>query len=119
MKISQRNIEVLAFIRSYWMEHQYSPSLPDIGAFLQASSTSGPAFHVGRLKRAGLIKVHDSHQRSIRPTGMVVRLPALAGDLVGMELPEPDLPRPGSPEPVDQSQSPLTRPAVEAQSEQS
>ena len=65
---SERNLEVYRMIRRYIAEHRRSPSIREIGAACNMSSSSTVHYHLDTLERHGLIRRLPSGARSITLT---------------------------------------------------
>jgi len=71
MRITDKNMEILAFIKSYWKENYSSPTVYDIRDHFKMASLSSAHGHVRRLREAGYLKgVKKRH--SVVPADMVV-----------------------------------------------
>ncbi len=70
MVVTQRQREVLAFIRSFIDERGFSPTLREIAAALSMTSTNAVNCHLNALRRKGLIERDPFLARSIRVQGM-------------------------------------------------
>ena len=60
---------LLLAIHVYWREHGYSPSLRDLKAMCELSSTSVVKTHLAHLRAKGLIAYEDNVARTIRARG--------------------------------------------------
>ncbi len=63
---SPRQIQILQFIRAYWAEHDYGPTIRDIGTGVGLASTSAVTYQLGLMESAGLIKRNPLLPRTIR-----------------------------------------------------
>ena len=63
---------ILDYIRYYWIEHGYSPSMVEIMRGCNISSKSIVNYHLQILKADGAIKMDAGIARSIRLVGMTV-----------------------------------------------
>lgn len=61
---------VLLFLREFWGQHGYGPSMREIGQALGGISTSVVLYHVDRLEDRGLVRRQAKTARSLRPTAM-------------------------------------------------
>lgn len=64
-ELSDREQQVLDFVRGYWRENQFSPSIREIGAHIGIDSTSLVQFYLDKLQEAGKIRRNKSIARSI------------------------------------------------------
>jgi repressor LexA len=63
---------ITAFVRSYWQEQGYSPSIRDIQEGLQASSTSVVEYRLRQMRDKGDIQFDFYVSRSFRLPGQKV-----------------------------------------------
>ena len=73
--LTDRQAEVLRFIRSYGNTHGMAPTLREIGAAMGIGSTNGVAFHLQALERKGAIQKRNMLSRSITVVGDRERTP--------------------------------------------
>ena len=64
--LTARQLEVLAFLRSFVARHGYAPSLREIGTALSIASTNGVNDHIRALARKGYVERDRMRARSIR-----------------------------------------------------
>lgn len=62
---TDKQMQVVNFIRSYRDQHGYPPSLTDIGTFLGLSKSTVFA-HLAACERKGLIEIDRGKQRALR-----------------------------------------------------
>ena len=67
-QLTEREKEVLSFIKSYRNENQFSPSLRDICRGCYLGSTNSAAYYVDQLVRKGAIHYVPRQARSITIT---------------------------------------------------
>ena len=65
MNLSDRQIRMLQFIRSYLEEHSYPPTIREIGKAVGIPSTSVVKYNLERLQEKGYIE--RSEEVSLRP----------------------------------------------------
>lgn len=63
---SPRQIQILRFIREYWAEHDYGPSIREIGTGVGLASTSAVTYQLNVMESAGMIKRNPLLPRTIR-----------------------------------------------------
>ncbi len=56
MNLSDRQVRMLAFIRSYLEEHAYPPTIREIGKAVGIPSTSVVKYNLERLQEKGFIE---------------------------------------------------------------
>ena len=66
MILSDRQIRILAFIRSYLEEHHYPPTIREIGAAVGISSTSVVKYNLERLQEKGYLDRSEEVSRGLR-----------------------------------------------------
>ncbi len=66
MKLRPRQQHMLDFIRRYWKEHGYPPTLREIGAAVGISSTSVVNYNLERLEAMGFLVRHRETSRGLR-----------------------------------------------------
>jgi len=93
MTLSTRANEVLKIIEDFWVEHQYPPSMGDIGKILNKTIAT-VKHHMRILEREGFIVTDPGQRRTVRIVGMRVEIPRRA-----VLLAQP----PDSEQPTDQS----------------
>jgi repressor LexA len=78
MNLSDRQVRMLAFIRSYLEEHAYPPTIREIGKAVGIPSTSVVKYNLERLQEKGYIERSGEVSRGLRLKG-----PALTGHTDG------------------------------------
>jgi len=68
--LTQRQHQVLDFIRQSITERGYPPTLREIGAHMGIRSTNGVNDHLRALERKGYLTREDMKSRALRPCGM-------------------------------------------------
>jgi len=68
MTLSDRQQRIMAFIRKYWQEHAYPPTIREIGQAVKISSTSVVKYNLERLQEKGLIERSGEVSRGLRLT---------------------------------------------------
>lgn len=63
--MTDRQSEILDFIRGYIERHGYGPTLREIGKQFKIGSPNGVAGHIRALKRKGLIENHSHKSRTL------------------------------------------------------
>ena len=66
MNLSDRQVRMLAFIRSYLEEHQYPPTIREIGKAVGIPSTSVVKYNLERLQEKGFIERSGEVSRGLR-----------------------------------------------------
>jgi repressor LexA len=66
---TERNMVIYEYIVKFMMEHQYSPTVREIGEGVGLKSVSPILGHLLVLKEAGLIDYEPSQSRTIRLMG--------------------------------------------------
>lgn len=66
--LDERQIDILKFIRTWWAEHEYGPSVRDIMHGCGYASTSSVAYHLTILRDLGKIDYTNSVARTVRLT---------------------------------------------------
>jgi repressor LexA len=97
MALTEKQQKILNFIRRFTRENQYPPTIREIGADVNISSTSVVNYNLNALQREGYITRDRTISRGIRLEGFVlesgvdlVNIP-LAGRIVaGTPIPVPD-----------------------------
>lgn len=65
---SDRDAELLTFIREFWDLHGYGPSIREAGLACRFHSTNGVRWYITRLRKAGLVTSAKGIARSLRLT---------------------------------------------------
>ena len=73
MKLSDRQQRMYDFIRKFFQENQYPPTIREIGEAADISSTSVVNYNLNKLVEAGLIERNKEVSRGIRLTGDPVK----------------------------------------------
>ena len=68
--LTQRQHQVLEFIRQSITERGYPPTLREIGAHMGIRSTNGVNDHLRALERKGYLTREDMKSRALRPCGI-------------------------------------------------
>ncbi len=79
MTLSERQVRILAFIRRYLAEHNYPPTIREIGKDVGIPSTSVVKYNLERLQDKGYIERSEEVSRGLRLKGG----PSLAATLSG------------------------------------
>jgi repressor LexA len=66
MNLSDRQVRILAFIRTYLLEHNYPPTIREIGAAVRISSTSVVKYNLERLQEKGYLDRSEEVSRGLR-----------------------------------------------------
>lgn len=66
MSLSERQAQILAFIRTYLEEHDYPPTIREIGKAVGISSTSVVKYNLERLQEKGHIERSEDVSRGLR-----------------------------------------------------
>ncbi len=100
MSLTQRQQEILAFVRQFLQENEYPPSIREIMEALNISSTSVVNYNLNALVRQGHITRNRELARGIRLvegprlqralSSEIVRVPVLGRIVAGGPLPVPD-----------------------------
>ncbi len=61
-------------IVDYWQEHNYAPSVRDIGAAVGIGSTSHVRYHLGVLADEGRILMEEGLPRTVRPIHLEINI---------------------------------------------
>src|SRR4029077_11464227 len=81
--LTDRQQQVLHYIRQSITERGYPPTLREIGAHMGIRSTNGVNDHLRALERKGYLTREDMKSRALRPTSLATR--ALGDDAVPTE----------------------------------
>lgn len=65
----RRRVEIERFIKEFWLEHGYSPSIIEIGEAVGILSPNAVRAHLQRMASEGIIRMDPGVPRSIRLTG--------------------------------------------------
>ena len=74
MNLSDRQVRILAFIRTYLLEHNYPPTIREIGAAVRISSTSVVKYNLERLQEKGYL---DRYEEVSQPARDLLRRRAI------------------------------------------
>ncbi|HFD38660.1 MAG TPA: transcriptional repressor LexA [Anaerolineae bacterium] len=95
--LSERQQQILDFLRNFIQEHRYSPSVREIREQLGISSTSVVKYNLDILEQRGLIERNRAISRSIRLVEQlnerlseVIQVPLLGRIAAGTPIPVPD-----------------------------
>jgi repressor LexA len=80
MNLSDRQVRMLAFIRSYLEEHAYPPTIREIGKAVGIPSTSVVKYNLERLQEKGFIERSGEVSRGLRLKDMPNHPPHANGD---------------------------------------
>lgn len=78
--LTDRQQQVLGYIRQSITEHGYPPTLREIGAHMGIRSTNGVNDHLRALERKGYLTREDMKSRALRPRDLEVVPPSAAPD---------------------------------------
>jgi repressor LexA len=90
-KLTNRQNEVLAFIKEYLLDHHYPPTIREIAAHFSIS-VKGAYDHVKALEKKGFVKSGSSKSRAlevieeIEPAEEVLEIPILGNVAAGLPL---------------------------------
>jgi repressor LexA len=91
MTLSDRQQRMMAFIRRYREEHDYPPTIREIGQAVQISSTSVVKYNLERLQEKGYIERSEEVSRGLRLTDgsrqRLVHVPMLGVIAAGAPIP--------------------------------
>jgi repressor LexA len=99
MTLSRRQERILDFIRRFVTEHQFPPTIREIGEAADISSTSVVNYNLNALEKKGLIERDRNVSRGLRiaeeerlsaGSPRVVRIPLLGRIAAGEPIPLPD-----------------------------
>ncbi|MBN1139420.1 MAG: repressor LexA [Anaerolineae bacterium] len=95
--LSERQVRMVEFIRDFIADHQFPPTIREIGAKVGIPSTSVVKYNLDILQRKGLIDRDPDISRGIRLVeeaagrmAEVVRVPLLGRIAAGIPIPVPD-----------------------------
>ena len=92
-KLSKRQKEIMAFIRSFLLDHGFPPTIREIGNAVKISSTSVVNYNLNRLVERGYLRREKDVSRGLRlaedspdlvPSGGFIRIP-LVGPIAAGE----------------------------------
>ena len=72
--------EILAFVRDYWQEWGYAPSMRDVRDGLGFSSTSVVRYKLVRLRMDGLVEFDSKRARTLRVREVVAEISGVVSD---------------------------------------
>ncbi len=87
MNLSDRQVRMLAFIRSYLEEHAYPPTIREIGKAVGIPSTSVVKYNLERLQEKGFIERSGEVSRGLRLKDMPPLVARANGDGI-VEIPK-------------------------------
>jgi len=103
MALSERQQRILEFIRQFIKEHDYPPTIREIGAAVGISSTSVVNYHLNVLQERGyivrereisrglrLVNMDSLHKAALSPERNLIRVPLLGRIAAGYPIPIPD-----------------------------
>ena len=97
-RLSKRQERILEFVNAYIAENGYPPSIREIGAATETSSTSVVSYNLQRLEEKGCLSRDREVSRGLKLTGVaraqmepqaVVRIPLLGRIVAGEPIPVP------------------------------
>lgn len=68
-QVSERQKNILAFIKAYKEEFDYTPSYREIGNAVGLSSVATVAYQLHELAAKGLVSIREGRQRAIKLVG--------------------------------------------------
>lgn len=80
MNLSDRQVRMLAFIRSYLEEHAYPPTIREIGKAVSIPSTSVVKYNLERLQEKGYIERSGEVSRGLRLKDLALRATGANGN---------------------------------------
>ena len=92
-ELSERQVNMLTFIREFIAEHHFPPTIREIGGKVGIPSTSVVKYNLDILQRKGLIDRDPDISRGIRlmeRVAEVIRVPLLGRIAAGVPIPVPD-----------------------------
>lgn len=87
--LTERQQQVLHYIRQSIHERGYPPTLREIGAYMGIRSTNGVNDHLRALERKGYLTREDMKSRALRPRDVALSEAPLAGEITAMDTPTP------------------------------
>lgn len=87
--ITEKHQKILKFLREYQQNHQYPPSIREIGEYIGVASTSQINYYLEQLEQHGLIERDRGVSRGVRlthPHNDIVRVPILGSIAAGLPL---------------------------------
>ena len=94
--LSQKQKKILTFVRRFWRDKQYPPTVRDIQNACGISSTSVVVYNLKGLEREGLLRRHPGISRGIELVGdnagtsNSVTVPVIGQIAAGAPIPVPD-----------------------------
>ncbi len=92
--LSTRQRRIIDYVRRFWLDNGYPPSIRDIVAGCGLSSTSVADYNLDVLERKGFIRRHPEVSRGIelllRPSEGKVLVPVIGRIAAGQPIPVPD-----------------------------
>lgn len=108
-ELSDRQRSIYRFIKQFYREHGYPPTIREIGNALNISSTSVVNYNLNKLEEAGLIERHREVSRGLRivderqdGAGAVIPVPLLGTIAAGEPIPV-----------LDESSAPYTHEVIQ------
>ena len=83
-ELSERQQRIMAFIEEYLEEHNYPPTIREIGKAVDISSTSVVKYNLERLQDKGLIERSDEVSRGLRLTQGASMVPGRGAPPIGL-----------------------------------
>lgn len=74
MKITERQDRILTFVREFWTENGFGPSIAEIGTGVGLNSKGSTAYQLGLMESAGLIERNPLLARTIRLSRVAAEL---------------------------------------------
>ena len=93
--LSQKQRNIIEFVRRFWLERSYPPTVRDILKGCGISSTSVVDYNLGILEREGYIRRHPGISRGIElisdalSTGLTMKVPVIGRIAAGEPIPVP------------------------------
>ncbi len=87
--LTERQQQVLHYIRQSIHERGYPPTLREIGAYMGIRSTNGVNDHLRALERKGYLTREDMKSRALRPRDVTLSGSSLAEEMAAMDTPPP------------------------------
>ena len=85
MQLSERQQNIISFLKTFTLDNGYPPTIRQIGAAVAITSTSVVNYNLNVLQKAGHISRDPAVSRGIRLTGSVGRMPGIA-DIISVPL---------------------------------
>jgi repressor LexA len=85
VQLSERQQNIMNFLKTFTLDNGYPPTIRQIGAAVGITSTSVVNYNLNRLQDAGYISRDPTVSRGIRLSGNVARMPGMA-DMISVPL---------------------------------